>query len=155
MEIVKGLFLLPLTLLLFSPVHAATPTPITFTVNSGTAVPIDIRTVNGIAFITASQNLTFTGGMQGTSSQVFSVIIRTTGDYEIRGQGTFTGTVNDSQSGIIEYVFAATGTMTPYTQDGHVTFSRGADGLEGVHLEGRYHSTAPNVVTITLSLHAS
>ena len=146
--------LLPLALLLVSPAHATSPAPVTFTTYSQAIYVIENRTTaSGIMLFTANQSLTFTGGMTGSGVAVFSVILRPTGDYVIHAAISFTGTVNGSQPGTAEFVVAGTGSFGPYSQQGHVTLGRGTGGLEGLHGQGKYQSSDPNVTTATIPIH--
>src|SRR5712664_502064 len=133
--------------------HATRPTPVAFTVASGSVTVIESRTVDGTVFETANQSLTFTGAFQGMSIQTFSLIISSTGQYVIHGKGVFTGTVEGSESGTANYLSAGTGTFSPYSQQGHLTFGQGTGGLVGLHAQGAYQSSSPTVTPLSIPIH--
>lgn len=143
----------PLAMLFLIPVHAAPSTLVNSSIVSGNPTVIESSTVDGTTFLTVTQSIIFTGGFQGTGFHTINVIISSTGSYTIIGKGVFTGTVTGSEPGTAEYLFTATGTFSPYIQQGDIMFGHGTGGLAGLHSEGAYQETSPTVGTLSLPVH--
>ncbi len=137
MGLLKIVSVLLMALFFFTPAHATTPTLITATSTCCVYnTLIENRTADGNTFLTFHQQLTLTGGMQGSLVHTFTFIFHSTGKLEVHGRGLFTGSIGGSQPGTAEVSFAATGTISPYTTNGHFVIRNGTGGLSGVHGEG-------------------
>jgi hypothetical protein len=154
MKIINLVLLVPIALLLLAPVHATTPILITGNTNVVTSTTVDTRTAGGNTIITATQQIAFAGGMQGSGVHTFTLKIESTGQFTNRGTGLFTGTVNGSQSGTADYSFEVTGSIISQTQQGQIVIGDGSGGLAGLHGQGTAASSGSlSVATFSLEIH--
>jgi hypothetical protein len=157
MKMARALVLLPIALLLVIPVNAAKPVFIAGTTTcciSNTVISTEM--VDGNTVVTYLQQLTFAGDMQGVLLHTFTFVISPTGQLDITGNGTFTGTVNESQQGTVEVRYQGTGSIgsSMLFTEVHIVIGKGTGGLEGLHGQGTAGNSGPaSVGTYSISAH--
>src|SRR5437867_580450 len=137
MRTVKLLLLLPIGLLLLTPVHSTTPTLATGTITASDLTLTVVRVAGGNTFYNASIVDAFTGGIQGELVATGNLRVTSTGNLTFIASGTFTGTVGASELGTD--VFHSQCAGTGFRQGAlvsilcHEVLVGGTGGLAGLH----------------------
>lgn len=156
MKLARILVLLPLAMLLLTPVHATTPVPVTGNFSAQIGTVTVVRTADGNSFRTFTGQLSFTGGIQAQGTFTFSLMASASGFATLRFDGSLAGSVTGSSTGSVEV--HATGTATAASMminnfQGQLTLGNGTMGLAGLHGEGTLSQTGPNTVAYSVQVH--
>jgi hypothetical protein len=151
--------ILALLLVALVPLLAVTTVNAKPTVSTGTIALVSAKTISSVTHGHTTVNMTdltlaFTGGLTGTTSGTFRLVVNTrTGTEHFQGTAKFTGTV-DGKTGSVW--MRIEGTIKHSTIQGHFVLLNGSSGLEDLHGHASFQGSVTSpTVGYTLTWHFS
>ena len=148
-QLMLAMFLLLVTLML-APTVYATQIPPPFTPAAGTATivsvtPTEIKSFDGITIINFKGVTNLTGTFTGTTADVGTIKLRSSGDFTFIFRSTFTGTVNGKSGTVVfNVVGKGTGGVPGGSFQAKFTVNRGTNELANLIGMGDIEATAGN-----------
>ena len=130
-------------LLLTLPVVVASADPPTTATGTYTVTAQTIHSsepAGGNTIIVQTTTYSIEGDFVGVCVEVVRVVLRSTGEFTLKGQGVFTGTLGEA-SGTLEPTLVGTGNVETGAFEGHLTFLSGTGGLANLHGQGTFVGT--------------